>query len=110
MIILDGNSSMPIHIYFELMSFVASLTLYFQRAIPRYMKSFPVFLLLTVIVEIVGWQLPKHRQTRIWLYNFFIIINFDYYLYILRNFIHNQKIKKIISYSLLGYPILALVD
>jgi hypothetical protein len=102
--------SIPIHLYFELISFLASITLYFQKGTPRYMKTFPVFLLLTVIVEIVGWQLPRQRQTRIWVYNFYVIISFDYYLWILKNFIVKPKAKKLIFYSLWGYPILALID
>jgi hypothetical protein len=100
---------MPIYIYFELMSFLASITLFFQKETPRYMKSFPVFLLLTVIVEIVASKL-NNRQANIWLYNFYIIINFVFYLYILRNFIHSLKARKIILYCIVTYSILALAN
>ena len=104
--------SIPIHLYFELMSFLASLTLYFQKKTPGYMKSFPVFLLLTVLVEIAGWQTSIHKQRslNIWIYNFFVIINFDYYLYILRSFIHSSRVKRIIVYAIWSYPVLALID
>jgi hypothetical protein len=76
------------------------------------MKSFPVFLLLTVLVETAGWQTSTHRQRslNIWIYNFYVIISFDYYLYILKNFIHSSRIKKIIGYLLWFYPALALID
>lgn len=100
---------MPIHIYFELISFFASITLYFQKETPRYMKFFPVFLLFTIVVEITGWKITD-RQANIWLYNFFIIINFDFYLYILKNFIHSLKTRKVILYCMGIYPILALAN
>jgi len=76
------------------------------------MKTFPVFLLLTVLVEIVGWQTALHKQKNIsiWVYNFFVIVSFDYYLFILKNFIRSLKAKKIILYSLWIYPVVALID
>jgi hypothetical protein len=101
---------MPIHIYFELISFLASITLYFQRETPRYMKFFPVYLLITIVVEVVGWQIHNNRQAVVWLYNFFIIFNFDFYLYILKNFIHSIKARKAILYCIVAYPMLALAN
>lgn len=100
---------MPIHIYFEFISFLASITLFFQKETPGYMKSFPPFLLLTVVVEIIGSRLHD-RQTNIWLYNFFIIFEFVFYLYVLKNFVYSLKAKKIILYSIVAYPIIALVN
>jgi hypothetical protein len=100
---------MPPYIYFELVSFLASITLYFQKGTPRYMKTLPVFLFMIVVVEILGWKWVK-GQANIWLYNFFIVIQFEYYLYILRNFIYKEKAKKVILYIILAYPILSLAN
>lgn len=100
---------MPLHIYFELVSFLASITLFFQKGVPLYMKTFPFFLFMIVVVELIGWKIAR-GQANIWLYNVFIIIEFEYYLYILGNFIYNRKAKKTILYVILSYPILAIVN
>jgi hypothetical protein len=105
-------ASIPPHLYFELVAFIASIMLFFLKGTPRYMKSFPFFLLLTLLVEIIGWQMAKvrARTPSIWLYNFFVIVTFDYYLFILKNFIRNTRVKKITAYFIWVYPVIALVD
>jgi len=105
-------ASLPIHLYFELVAFVASVSLFFQKGTPRYMKTFPFFLLLTLVIEFVGWQMQtvKAREKSIWLYNFFVIVIFDYYLFILKNFIRNIKVRQVISFFLCMYPVIAIVD
>jgi len=97
----------PIYIYFEALSFLASLTLYFQAGTPRYMKSFPPFLLLTVVVEVIGWRFAKHRQTILGVYDIFAVVTSTFYLYILKKFIHNLKVRTIIQRVIWVYLVIA---
>lgn len=57
---------------FGVLSFLVSFLLYVRKEVPTYLKFFPVFLLITVIVEIIGFQLkekgsagmPKLQRTK----------------------------------------------
>jgi hypothetical protein len=108
--ILDSMKPMPVYIFFEILSFLASLTLFFQKSTPRYMKSFPFFLLVTVAVELIGWRIAKNRQILLWMYNIFAVVTFDFYLFILWNFINNRIVKRVILHSIWIYAILALTN
>lgn len=103
-------SPLPVYLYFEVLSFLASLTLFYQKGVPRYIRSFPFCLLLMVTVELIGWRLAGNRKTVLWLYNIFTVINSDYYLFLLWNFIKNRRVKSIIKYSSWIYTLLALAN
>ena len=95
----------------ESICFLASITLYFQAAVPQYLKTFPFFLLITIIVEITGTTLyMKYRVNVTFLYNFFTAFEFVYYLLIIRYSIYKSKAKKIISWMLAIYPVLVLIN
>jgi hypothetical protein len=99
---------LPVFVYFEVLSFLASLALFFQKGTPRYMRSFPFFLLVTVAVEIIAWRLAKDRVTKLWLYNIFAVVTFDFYLIIIWHFINNRIAKRIIWHCVWIYAVLAL--
>jgi hypothetical protein len=100
----------PVYLYFEVLCFLASLTLFFQKGTPRYMKSFPFCLLATVAVELIGWRIAKSRVVVLWLYNSFALVISDYYLFLLWNFINNTKVKRVIGHSIWIYMILGLIN
>lgn len=97
----------PVYLYFEVLSFLASLTLFFQKGAPRYMKSFPFCLLVMVAIELIGWR-TKNRLSILWLYNLFIVVNSDYYLFLLWHFIKNGKARRVIWHSGWIYTVTAL--
>jgi len=101
---------LPVFLYFEVLSFLASLALFFQKGTPRYMKSFPFFLLVTVAVEIIAFNLSKNRIAKLWLYNIFAVVTFDFYLVILWHFINNRIAKRVIWHSIWIYAVLALAN
>lgn len=72
------------------------------------MKSFPFFLLVTVAVELIAWRLAKNRQIVVWLYNIFSLVQFYFYLIILRNFIKNRIVRRIIVHVIWIYALMAL--
>lgn len=100
----------PVYLYFEVLSFLASLTLFFQKGIPRYMKLFPLFLLITVTIELIGWRIHMHRHTVLLVYNIFAVVTFDFYMFLLRNFINRLIMKRIILHAIWIYAVLALTN
>jgi len=99
-----------IFLIIEVICFLASLALFFQVSVPRYLKTFPFFLLLTIIIEIAGILLTKKKVDSIPMYNVFTTFEFIFYLYILRSIIYNIKVKKIILWLMAMYPVLVLIN
>lgn len=100
----------PIYLIFEVISFLASLSCYFQKPAFRYLRLFPVFLLITILVEVIGWILTQNRINNSFLFYPFSSIEFEFYLFILLNIIYNLKVKRIITILLVVYPILSIVN
>jgi hypothetical protein len=99
----------PVYLYFEMLCFLASLTLFLQKGVPRYLRSFPFCLLVMVTIELIGWR-TKNRLSILWLYNLFIVVNSDYYLFLLWHFIKNSKARRAIWHSGWIYTVMALFN
>ncbi|OQP48706.1 hypothetical protein A4D02_08360 [Niastella koreensis] len=84
--------------------------MFFQASLPRYLKTFPFFLLLTIIIEIIGDLLVKRKIDSIPMYNIFTTFEFIFYLYILRRIIYNVRVKKLIVLLMAIYPVLVLIN
>lgn len=102
--------NIPVSFYFEFISLVASVSLYFRRDIPLYLKLFPPFLFLTLVVEIIGWRLSGTAVNASLLYYLFSAAEFVFYLYVLHCIIRTDKAKRVIFIMMWGYPVLALVN
>ncbi|OQP66048.1 hypothetical protein A3860_15800 [Niastella vici] len=94
----------------EIICLLASVNLFLQASIPKYLKSFSFFIALTIIIEITGYELRKHVFTVNLLYCFFTAFEFVYYLLIIRFIIYNQKAKRIIFWVMIVYPILVTIN
>ncbi len=104
-------SYLPLYVYFIGISFVASLSIYFiSRNSPNYLKLFPPFLLATVIVEAYGTYLASTGKSNLWLYNFFTVVEFCFYLWIISLIITNSRVKKIIRIGLVIYAIASTIN
>lgn len=101
---------MPLHIYFEISSFLVSLFLLKKSIKKSYLKAFPFFLFLTLIVEVLGEILNRKLIHNTWLYNFFTIIEFVFYLWVIREIIQNKKAKKIFFSVMIIYPVCAVTN
>jgi len=99
-----------ISLIIESICFLVSLTLFFQGSIPKYLKTFPFFLLVTIIIEIIGKILANERVNATMMYNVFTTFEFIFYLYILRGIIYKVKVKKIILWLIVIYPVLVLIN
>jgi len=89
---------MHLSIYFLLLiiSFLASLTAFFQKGTQLYLRLFPLFLLVTIAVELFATWLSGHKRSTTILYNFFSSVEFLFYMYVLREIIRSPQVRKII--------------
>lgn len=101
---------MDVTVYFTIIvvSFLASLTVYFQVNIQPYLRMFPLFLLLTLVIEVISQYLISHKRQPTILYSFFTSFEFIFYLYTIREIVHSRRMKKYILISI-WFFILALV-
>jgi uncharacterized membrane protein (GlpM family) len=91
-------------------SFVASLFAYFKKPTPLYLKLFPPFLLLTLVIEMIGSYRSYYAQHTTTLYNFFSIAWTCFYLLIISLVINSRRVKKIIWTTIVLYAIAALIN
>ena len=95
---------------FEIICFLASLTLFFQASIPKYLKTFSFFLLITVGVEFANMLLVKTEKVSVLLYNIFTTFEIVFYLFIISCCIYNLKIRKVIWWIIAIYPVLVFIN
>ncbi len=91
-------------------AFLAGLAVYFQPGTDIYLRLFPLFLLLTEIVIIIGIYLSTQIRNNVIVYNFFGSFEFCFYFFILYRVIQKRWAKRIIFYILCIYPLLALIN
>lgn len=91
-----------------IIAFIASLTAYSRFNKITYLKLFAPFLLLTLLVEITGNIIRSKYGNNQILFNFFSVLGFSFYFYILYRGITNRIAKKIILGILITYPLFAL--
>lgn len=97
-------------ILIQIISLLVSSSLLFRRNSPGYLKVFPLFLFITVVIEVIGWQLIMNGINATLLYNIFTTLEFEFYLFLLYNIIRNVKFKHFILYALCIYPILVILN
>lgn len=102
-------NSLPVYIYFIAICFVISLTT-FRKGNPTYLKFFPLYLLATMIIEYVALYLASVGKTNLWVYNFFTVIEFCFYLIILRQIIKAVWVRKAILWMIIIYPLIASIN
>ena len=102
-------SFLPIYLYFILISFFASLTVYFfSNKSHSYLKLFPPFLLATIIIESLGTYFSLLGKSNTWLYNFFSVFEFCFYLWVISLVINNKQMKKITRATLVLYLLISV--
>ena len=93
-----------------LMAFLASLTIYFRRNAEPYLRMFPWFLLLTVVVEIFENYRASYHINNLFLANPFSVLTFCFYFYTLYLIIRNKLARKIIRVLIWLYPVIAFFN
>jgi len=101
---------LPCYVYFLILSALAGITVYFQRPIPLYLRLLSFFLLITIIVEFVGnWMLRKFGSS-VPLYNFYIVFNFVFFLYVLREIISDRGFRRVALFAIIAYQLFTLAN
>lgn len=101
---------LPIYFYFLVFSAVAGVTVYFQHSTPLYLKLFPFFLLLTIFVELSANWMMRNWGTNMALYNFYLVCNFCFCLYMLREIITDRLMRKVGLITTCAYGLVALFN
>ena len=94
----------------EIICLLASIYLFFQVSIPKYLKLFPFFMLITLTVEVSAWFFIKYKMNVTLLYIIFTSFEFIFYLFIIAFSIYNLKVRKIILWLMAIYPLLVLLN
>jgi hypothetical protein len=102
---------LPFYMYFIAVSFLVSLSVYFRpKTSYFYLKTFPPFLLTTLIVEALGSYRYSVGENNLTLYNFFTVFEFFFYLCILSLVINNATVKKVIRMMAILYILIAVIN
>jgi len=104
---------LPIYIYAIFFSTLSGFFALYKRKLNTfYLKVFPFFLILTILVEFTGSfiiRVQKQENTT-FLYNFFTTFEFGFYIWVIREIIRNNKSKKILFFLMLFYPLVAIIN
>ena len=89
---------------------IISLSVYFQKPTPLYLKIFPVYFLGALAVGLRVEWLYKHGQYNTGVLNIWGIIEFCFFFFVLREIIVNVKIKRIISFIAIVFALFAFIN
>lgn len=95
------------YIYFIALSFVLSLFSYLDHRHP-YLKLFPPFLFITLLVELRGSYLQFKGVNNNYIYNFFTVIEFCFYMFLISLIITNQKFRTTIRICSILYIVISV--
>ena len=100
----------PIHIIFILISAIVGFIVLMKGGLPSYMKLLPFFLLLTFILEVIGWRMSQEGINNTIYFNFYSILFFIYYLFIIHQLLRSGWVKRILLYCMILYPLVSLMN
>ncbi len=99
-----------IELFFLVSCLLASFTSYLQKPSPLYLRLFPFYFFITVLVQQIGTYLSYQAIHNIILYNSYSVFEFVFYFFILREIIRNVRVKIIILFVLIIYPLVAVFN
>jgi hypothetical protein len=97
-------------VIFMLICLLASIIAFFQPNTELFLKVFPIYLFITMMVEMITFRLSAQGRRTIIIYNLFSVFEFMFYFFVLRCIITNKKIKRAINFIMLFYPLLAALN
>lgn len=100
----------PEQYYFIALSSIAGFIALKQKRISRHLWLFPFFLVLTLVVEIAGWQLSMKAQNNADLYNFFSLAASTYYMSLIMEVVYSRRARKVILWIMTVYVIISLIN
>lgn len=92
------------YIFFIIINLVISLKVYSRKNVDfPYLRTFPVFLALTLIVEYLGNYLSSLNVNNVFLYNSFSILECCYFQWLISRMISNRMVKRYFRLTILFY-------
>ncbi|MVT10723.1 hypothetical protein GO493_20800 [Chitinophaga sp. ysch24] len=101
---------LPIHVFIIILCLIIALLSKFQKNPPHYLNSFIIYIILTITIEMFAWWYSLHRKNNLIFYNFYTIPNITYLLYLVRSFLSNSKVIRMLDIFIIVYPGIALVN
>jgi hypothetical protein len=89
---------------------LASMTLFIQPNTDFHLKLFPLFLLVTVIVTLIGSHLSAQGRNNTMMYNIFSDFEFCFYIIVLQGVLHNKTARRVVLYVFFLYLAFAVVN
>ena len=103
----------PFFIYIIIFSTLAGLySQYVKKSSALYLKLFPIFLVLTILVELGAvWMIKiEKRHDTYLIYNPFTCFEFVFYIFIISEIIRKKAAKKILFGLMVAYPIVVAIN
>lgn len=110
LLLLDLSYPVPFYIIVISLCVVISLVSLAKKQPPAYLKLFTLYMILTLVVESIGWWYTIHGRNNLTFYNLYGIINITYSIYLLRSFLLEGKAKQVFGWLMLAYPFIALIN
>ena len=86
--------------------FLVSLSIYSRRPVELYLRIFSFYLLFDSLTEFITNYLALHRHNTVLLSSLTTLVQFCFYLYMLREVIRGRKAKRALLYCLVIFPLI----
>jgi len=93
-----------------LTTFILASILFFKKETPTYLKLFAPFLLIETILSAITTALAKKGIHTLWIYNIVGLLEFSFYITILKSIIKTQLIIKVSNIMLVIFPIFSILN
>ena len=100
----------PVYVLICILCFIIALFSKLQKHPPQYVNTFIIYISVTIIVEIIGWVYSVQKRNNLIFYNLYVTFNFPYLLYLIRSFLINEKVKKMLFWIAVIFPVVALIN
>lgn len=101
---------LPIHVYIIVLCILVGLITLLRKEHPPHIGLFTAYLFLTFFAETSGYILLLQQKDNSPIYNVYIIINFSYLIFLLRSFLQEEGIKKVLSWTIIVFVVIALIN
>ena len=95
---------------FAAIAFLAALTIFRGPRTPVYLKIFSVWLFLNLVMEIISNYQSYHEINNVFFVDLLTVLDFTFYIYLVREIIRSPQVKRIMLYCLILYPAIFLVN
>lgn len=103
---MEFDLAVTVLFFCSLVGFVIGLS----RKSDRYLIALPTYLLVSFIVEIIGWKLSSQGKSNVLLYSIFNVVTINFYLFLIADMVKMKQGKKGIWYTMIVFSVLAIAN